>query len=155
MTGMPGMSRTLAGLGGTAVMRTAALLAGVLVAGAATGVSFAAQDVALSMNAPADSPLRIEGSIAGVRPGASATLTLTLRNGSDEAHPVTRVRADVTGVASGAKHCDGGFLNAGEWHGDVAVPARGTSTVTLPVDLAANLPADCATAVWSLLYTAY
>jgi hypothetical protein len=61
----------------------------------------------------------------------------------------------VTGVANGPAHCDGGYLDVGEWHGTVTVPARGAATVTLPVALSAGLPAECATVAWGLLYTAH
>jgi len=143
------------GLGAAAVTRTVALMAGVLVAGAATGVSFATQDVAMTMSEPAENPLRIEGSVSGVVPGKQATLTLTLRNGAGEPRAVSRVRADVTGVADGPRHCDGDYLTAGEWNGVVAVPARGSATVTVPVVLSPDLPADCASVAWGLAYTAY
>jgi hypothetical protein len=150
-----GNTGKLGGLCAVALTRTAALLSGVLVAAAATGVSFAAQDVALSVDEAPPTPLTIEGSISGIVPGASATLALTLRNASDAPHPVTRVRADGTGVAVGPGHCDNGYLELGEWRGAVTVPARGTATVTLPVAISAGLPAECATVVWGLLYTAY
>ena len=131
-------------------------MAGVLVAGAATSASFAAQDVALTMGERPADLLRIEGSISGVVAGApSAALTLTLRNAGDDARDVTRVRADSTGVAEGPAHCDGDHLAVGQWRGAVTVPARGTATVTIPVAVSADLPADCATVVWGLLYTAH
>lgn len=151
-----GTTGNFGGLCGTAIVRAGALMAGVLVAGAATGVSFAAQDVALSMTDRAPDLLRIEGSISGVVAGApGAALTLTLRNGGAEARDVTRVRADSTGVAKGAPHCDGEWLTVGEWRGSVSVPAGGSATVAVPVAVSAGLPPDCATSVWGLVYTAY
>ena len=147
---------TLGGLCGIAVTRAAALLAGVLVAGAATGVSFAAQDVALSTPERRADPLRIDGSIGGVVAGApSASLTLTLTNPGDAPRRITSVRADSTGVAKGPRHCDNGYLTLGRWSGDVTVPPHGAGTVTLPVAVSAALPAECATVVWGLLYTAH
>lgn len=148
--------RTLGGLCGTAVMRSAALLAGVVVAGAATGVSFAAQDVVLTTADRQADPLRIDGSIGGVVAGApSASLTLTLTNAGDDARRVHSVRADPTGVATGPSHCDDGYLTAGSWAGEVTVPAHGTATVTLPVAVSADLPPECVTVTWGLLYTAH
>lgn len=151
-----GTIRQLGALGGVAVTRAAAVLAGVLVAGAATGVSFAAQDVVLTMgDRPAD-PLRIDGSITGVVAGApSAALTLTLRNGAGDARRVTRVEVDSTGVENGPAHCDGDYLTVGTWHGDVSVPAGGVATVEVPVALSAGLPDTCTAVTWGLAYTAY
>src|SRR5688572_18567391 len=106
--------RTLGALAGIAVTRAAALLAGVVVAGATAGVSFAASDVALSATDRQADPLRIDGSIAGVVAGApSASLTLTLTNAGDEDRRVRTVRADPTGVAKGPASCDNGYLTAG------------------------------------------
>lgn len=150
------ITRTLGGLCGTALLRSAALLAGVAVAGAATGVSFAAQDVALTTADRQADPLRIDGSISGVVAGApSASLTLTLTNAGDDARRVRSVRADTTGVVTGPESCDNGYLTAGSWVGDVTVPARGTATVTLPVAVSADLPPACAAVTWGLLYTAH
>ncbi|HEV2891893.1 MAG TPA: hypothetical protein VGX28_16085 [Frankiaceae bacterium] len=151
-----GTIRQLGGLCGTALTRSAAVLAGVLVAGAATGVSFATQDVALTMGERPADPLRISGSIAGVVAGApDASLTLTLANGGDAARDVRRVRVDATGVVKGPAHCDGGYLTVGEWRGAVTVRAGAEATVQVPVAVAAELPAECAAVVWGLLYTAY
>ncbi|HEX8003371.1 MAG TPA: hypothetical protein VF519_11825 [Mycobacteriales bacterium] len=150
-----GTIRKLGALGGVAVTRTAAVLAGVLVAGAATGVSFAAQDVALTTGERPADPLRIDGSIEGVVAGEHAWLTLTLTNGGAGPRAVTRVHVEPTGVVSGPASCDNGYLTAGEWRGAVTVPARGTATVTVPVAVAAGLPAGCDSVVWGLLYTAY
>lgn len=150
-----GTIQRLGGLGGVAVTRTVALLAGVLVAGAATGVSFAAQDVALTRGERPIAPLRIDGSIAGVVAGEHAALTLTLTNDGAEPRTVTRVHVDPTGVVSGPERCDNGYLTAGEWRGAVTVPGRGSATVHVPVAVAAGLPDECATVVWGLLYTAY
>jgi hypothetical protein len=136
--------------------RASAVLAGVLVAGAATGVSFAAQDVALTMGERPADPLRIDGSIRGVVAGApGAELTLTLTNAGDDARDVRRVRVDPAGVHEGPEHCDNGYLTVGEWRGAVSVPAHGTATVSVPVTVSAALPESCATAVWGLVYTAY
>jgi len=147
--------RTFGGLGGIALARTAALLAGALVVSAATGVSFAVQDVAMTTADRTPELLRIDGSISGVVPGApSAALTLTLTNAGDAPRHVTSVRADSTGVAEGPAHCDGDWLTVGEWDGHVRVPAHGTATVAVPVAVSAALPAGCATVVWELLYTA-
>jgi hypothetical protein len=147
--------RRLGGLGGTALARTAALLAGVLVVSAATGVSFAVQDVAMTTAERTAELLRIDGSISGVVAGApKAALTLTLTNAGDAPRHVSSVRGDVTGVAAGPAGCDGDWLTVGEWEGHVRVPAHGTATVAVPVAVSAALPAGCATVVWGLLYTA-
>lgn len=151
-----GTIRQLGGLCGTACVRTAAVLAGVIVAGAATGVSFATQDVALTTGERPADPLRISGSISRVVAGApSASLTLTLANDGGTARDVTRVRVDPTGVVTGPEHCDGGYLTVGEWRGAVSVPAYGEATVEVPVAVSADLPPDCADVVWGLLYTAH
>jgi hypothetical protein len=107
------------------------------------------------MAEPSAAPLRIVASISGVVPGSRATLTLTLRNGAAEARDVSRVRAEVTGVERGPRACDPAYLTTGEWRGAVSVPGRGTSTVSVPVELSADLPAECATVSWGLAYTAY
>ena len=148
--------RTLGGLCGIAVTRAAALLAGVVVVGAATGVSFAAQDVVLSTSERQADPLRIDGSIGGVVAGApSATLTLTLTNNAAGARDVRRVAVEQSGVERGPAHCDGGYLSVGEWRGAVTVPAHGSATVRVPVAVSADLPDTCTAVTWGLVYTAY
>jgi hypothetical protein len=149
--------RTLAHLGATALVRAGVVLAGFTATAAVAGVAWGAQDVALSMARPEGGDLiTIEGSISGVVAGApSAPLRLTLRNPGDTPRTVTRVRADSTGVEAGAAACDAAFLTVGDWTGTVEVPARGAARVTLPVAVAAGLPAECSSAAWGLVYTAY
>lgn len=133
------------------------MLAGFTVTAGVAGVAWGAQDVALSMARPEGGDLiTIEGSISGVVAGApSAPLRLTLRNPGDVAKTITRVRADSTGVDAGAATCDAAMLTVGEWTGTVEVPAHGAAGVTLPVAIAAELPAECVTATWGLVYTAH
>jgi hypothetical protein len=147
---------TLAHLGAVALARAGAVLAGFVAAAAAAGVAWGAQDVALSMGSREGDGLTIEGSISGVVAGApSAPLRLTLRNPGAAARTVTRVTAESTGVRDGAPACHGDHLSVGDWTGSLTVPAHGTATVTIPVAVSADLPADCVSATWGLAYTAY
>jgi len=149
--------RTVARLAGVALLRAGAVLAGCSAAVVVAGVAWGAQDVALSMRGSEGGDLlTIEGSINGVTAGApSAPLRLTLRNPGGAARGVTRVRADSTGVRSGPAACAGDHLAIGEWRGNVTVPAHGSTTVTLPVAVSADLPAACTDVTWGLVYTAY
>ena len=133
------------------------MLAGFTATAVVAGTAWGAQDVALSMARPEGGDLiTIEGSISGVHAGApSAPLRLTLRNPGDVPKDVTRVRADSTGVVAGPAHCDGGYLTVGTWTGTLTVPAHGSAELTLPVAVAADLPEDCVTVSWGLVYTAY
>lgn len=148
---------TLAHLVRAALLRAGVVLAGFVAAGTVAGVAWGVQDVAFSMGEPPGGDLTIEGSISGVAAGSpSAPLRLTLRNPAAEPRAVTRVRADSTGVEDGPAACgQAGLLAVGEWTGLVTVPARGTATVTLPVAVSVELPAECVAVTWGLAYTAY
>ena len=149
---------TLARLGAVALVRAGAVLAGFAATVTVTGMAWGVQDIALSVRRPAGGDLlSIEGGVGGVVAGASGTLLhLTLRNAGQDPRDVVRVVADSTGVRSGPASCErAGLLTVGEWNGAVTVPAGGTVTVTVPVAVAADLPAECVSAAWGLLYTAY
>lgn len=147
---------TLARLTGIAMVRAGAVLAGCALAAAVAGVAWGTQDLMLTMAQP-ESSLTIEGSIAGVRAGApSADLVLTLRNDDTDARTVTRVRVETTGVVTGPAACArGDYLSVGEWRGTTDVPGGGSSTVTIPVAVAVDLPSECVAVTWGLAYTAY
>lgn len=140
-----------------ALLRAGVVLAGFAATGTVAGVAWGVQDVAFSMGEPQGGDLTIEGSISGVAAGSpSAPLRLTLRNPAAEPRVVRRVRAVGTGVVDGPAPCAAaGLLTIEDWTGEVTVPAYGATTVTLPVAVSAELPAECVGVTWGLGYTAY
>ena len=154
---MGSVGTTLAHLVKAALLRAGVVLAGFIAAGTVAGVAWGVQDVAFSMGEPPGGDLTIEGSISDVTAGSpSAPLRLTLRNPAAEPRAVTRVRAVSTGVEDGPAVCGtAGLLTIDDWTGAVTVPAHGTTTVTLPVAVSVDLPAECVAVTWGLAYTAY
>jgi hypothetical protein len=106
--------------------------------------------LSFSEPAHADSSLVISGSLDSLGPGVPGRLALRVRNVTTNSVAIRMLSARVVSASEG---CAPSALTVTSWHGRLNVPARGTGTALLPVQLA-SLSAHCAGATWRLVYTA-
>lgn len=105
--------------------------------------------LAVLQAAASTQPLVLSGDIAGLVPGAPASLVLTVRNPGSEPALVSALAARIAAAPGG---CPADALDIGAWRGRLAVPAHGSASATLPVVLSSAHPA-CSGASWSLEYS--
>ena len=91
----------------------------------------------------------VSGRVEGLRPGGTRPLALTVENPNSVAIRVTSIT-----VAAGAARpgCPGSSLVVPRWTGSLAVPRRGTASVSVDVRLPGSAPDACQGAVWPLTY---
>jgi hypothetical protein len=94
-------------------------------------------------------PFPISGGIAGLYPGASLPLVLTIANPEPFAISVTSV---TTTVVSPSAQCPGTLLTVTPFSGTQSVSAHGTSDIIVTVSLAHAAPDACQGATFPFLY---
>ena len=92
----------------------------------------------------------ISGSVTGLYPGASMPLVLTVSNHQEFAIVVDSI---TTSVGSPSPACASANLSVSQFTGNLAVPAEGTSNVTVTVTLSHAAPDACQGAVFPLQYS--
>ena len=100
-------------------------------------------------NANAHRHFVVSGRVEGLRPGATRPLALTVENPNSVPIRVTSIT-----VAAGAAGpgCPGSSLVLPRWTGSLAVPKRGTASLSVDVRLLGGAPDACQGAVWPLTY---
>lgn len=139
---------------GTAV---AAVLASVGVAGGSsdipvTGSGIAAVGASTRVAAPRAASggiFAITGNVADLYPGASLPLVLTVSNPESFSIVVTSI---TTTVGSPSAQCPGTLMTVTPFSGQQAVPALGSSHVTVTASLAHAAPDACQGAIFAFSY---
>jgi hypothetical protein len=93
---------------------------------------------------------RIVGSVRELVPGIRRSLPLTVSN--DNNFEVQLSKLDVK-ASDGNASCGAGWLSITPFVGPVAVPANGSTTVTLQVGLGSSAPDACKRATFALVYS--
>lgn len=127
-----------------------------VMAAGVTGALFAAHGTVsaprtvLSGSSSAGSDFTIAGSATGLFPGIPGDLVLTVHNPKNVTIFVNTL--DVAkGPAGGA--CSPSYLTVANFSGSLSVPANGTSTKSLPIELLPTAPNVCKDYVFALSYT--
>ena len=92
----------------------------------------------------------ISGNVAGLYPGASLLLVLTISNPQQFAIVVNSI---TTSVGSPSASCSAANLSVSSFLGSLAVPAQGTATVTVTATMPHSAPNACQGAVFPLQYS--
>jgi hypothetical protein len=92
----------------------------------------------------------IRGAVRGLYPGKPKRLVLTVANHRSFDISVTSVTVAVRGASA---RCPASNLSVARFAGPLEVAARGTSTTTLAVSMAAGAPDACQAAVFQLTYS--
>jgi hypothetical protein len=105
-----------------------------------SGLAAVGSDQATAAPAAPAGRISISGGVAGLYPGASLPLVLTVVNPEPFKLVVTSV---TTTVASSSAQCPGTLLGATPFSGKQAVPAHGSAHVTVTATLAHSAPNAC------------
>jgi hypothetical protein len=92
----------------------------------------------------------ISGSVAGLYPGLSRPLVLTVTNPKTFAIVVTSI---TTAVQDAGPACTTSSLSVGAFSGQLAVPGSGSATTAVVAGLSLTAPDACSGATFSLVYS--
>jgi hypothetical protein len=100
---------------------------------------------------PAVSSFSISGSVAGLYPGNTRSLVLTVTNPQKVAITVTPI---TTTVSNASTKCLAANLKVTKFSGHLVVPAGKTAKATVDAEMAHSAPNGCQGAHFPLVYTA-
>lgn len=95
------------------------------------------------------SSFEITGGLAGLYPGATVPLVLTVSNSATFAITVTSIETFVSGPST---PCGRSYLNVGDFTGALKVRARDQASITVFASLSLSSPDGCQGAVFGLRY---